>query len=527
LFANGFEFSAAKPQSSSLLTVSVPVGLGFGNNSGEILVRGLGHNFINQGFSPILRGFNSQGLQVRPGRTLALIGGKVTLEGGVLAAPGGYVQIGSTSSGTVGFDPNLILNYEGASFDNVRFAQRSVVDVSGVRSGSIGVRARNIEFVDGSVLFARNLGDRDSGRIGLTASESISISGTDPIARIPGSFRTEALGSGSGGDIVIEADRLRVEKGGALQTISYTTGRAGDIFLKVSDAIDIIGFSPRDFRALSSVVSLSFGSSSSGNIAVETRQFTVKDGGLLVSGIIGPGEGGDVEISASELIELSGYNPFVLGPSAISAATGFGSAGEVRINTSRLLLKNGGRIDSSTFASGTGGSVSIDASESVEVSGTVPGSRNPSLIISSANLLDEAFRNFYGIPGNSALTGNSGSVILNTDRLTVSDGASISVQNDGTGNAGTIQINTPSIFLDNSGSISARTVSGEGGNIQISSQDIRLFRNSGITTTAGGSGNGGNIFINTDTLVALENSAIALSSARNVSEIFQLLVLLS
>jgi large exoprotein involved in heme utilization and adhesion len=204
---------------------------------------------------------------------------------------------------------------------------------------------------------------------------------------------------------------------------------------------------------------------------------------------------------------LSGFNPNTLGPSAISSSTGFGSAGNVILNTSKLFIENGGRVDSSTFASGSGGSVLINASEFVEVKGTVTGSLNPSLIISSANILDELFRQTFELPGVPTLTGDSGNVTINTQRLMVLDGALISVRNDGTGNAGNVVINAPFTQFK-SGGVSAATASGLGGDIQINSQALRLQNNSNITTTAAGIGDGGNITIDTDTLITLENSNI-------------------
>ncbi len=43
-FADDSEFNAVNPQASSLLTVNIPIGLQYGADSGNIIVRGSGHN---------------------------------------------------------------------------------------------------------------------------------------------------------------------------------------------------------------------------------------------------------------------------------------------------------------------------------------------------------------------------------------------------------------------------------------------------------------------------------------------------
>jgi large exoprotein involved in heme utilization and adhesion len=97
-------------------------------------------------------------------------------------------------------------------------------------------------------------------------------------------------------------------------------------------------------------------------------------------------------------------------------------------------------------------------------------------------------------------------VVINTGRLSVTDGARVDASNEGIGNAGTLKINANSIVLDTRGAITAATASGEGGNIELNVQDVLLLRNnSPITTSAGGTGNGGNIRINTSSLVAVPN----------------------
>ncbi|NJO94194.1 MAG: filamentous hemagglutinin N-terminal domain-containing protein [Hydrococcus sp. RM1_1_31] len=101
-FADGTLFNATDTQ-TPLLTVSVPVGLQFGQNPGAIALTGSGHalTVTNPIFSPVTRNRSSTGLQVRSGKTLALVGGNLLLNGGTLTAEGGRIELGSVAEGSV------------------------------------------------------------------------------------------------------------------------------------------------------------------------------------------------------------------------------------------------------------------------------------------------------------------------------------------------------------------------------------------------------------------------------------------
>ena len=511
-FSDGTQFSTNIAQTTPLLTVSVPSGLNLDSGSGEISVQGAGHSLVGQFGRPVFGTNQTVGLRTQTGKNLILVGGDVTLEAGILTAPGGRVEIGSVKNGTVNLNSNSNtwnLDYTQISnFKDIRLSTRALIDASGFGSGSIQLQGGKISFIGGSVAIVQNQGLLDSGGITLNASDSIEISGTDPIARIPGSIRSETLTSGKGGDILIYTPSLTLTEGGGINTVTYADGAAGNITLKVPDSIQIIGSSPRSSITQSNVSSATLSFGKAGNILVQTGSYTAKDGGSLLSSTSGNGAGGNIQIDANKSIELLGYQPNTLAPTAIGATTfGIGDAGEVVINTSKLLLENGGRIDSSTIASGNANSISITASDSVEVKGQVPNSLNPSLIISSGNILDPVLRASFGATNTFNLTGDSGNVKITTNKLTVTDGGLISVNNQGTGNAGDTEVFAHSIFLDNNGGITAATSSGQGGKVFIQSEQLQL-NNSNVTTTAGNRGNGGNIVINTDTLVGLENSNI-------------------
>src|ERR687885_2440048 len=94
--ADGSEFSATNPQAPPLLAINVPIGLQFGSNPGSIVNQSQASSTIPLPplDTPIPIPTNV-GLQVRPGQTLALVGGDLILDSGNLTAFQGEIQLGS------------------------------------------------------------------------------------------------------------------------------------------------------------------------------------------------------------------------------------------------------------------------------------------------------------------------------------------------------------------------------------------------------------------------------------------------
>jgi large exoprotein involved in heme utilization and adhesion len=170
-------------------------------------------------------------------------------------------------------------------------------------------------------------------------------------------------------------------------------------------------------------------------------------------------------------------------PSGIFAyTTGAGKAGDIILNTGDLKLENTGQISAFTEGSGNGGSVNITASQNINITG------QGKLAVESSG------------------TGNAGDISITSPIINLSDKAKIGVDSTSSGNtssgntisAGNITIQTNFLKLDNA-AITAKNASGNGGNININTQNLILRHNSEISTTAGSPnnpGNGGQITIN-------------------------------
>ncbi len=234
-----------------------------------------------------------------------------------------------------------------------------------------------------------------------------------------------------------------------------------------------------------------------GDVKITTRNLSLTDGGQVSASTYGRENAGSVIINAGNIL-VDGENNEGF-TSAIFSQVGSnaeGDAGDIQINTNNLSLTNGGLIDASTFGRGDGGSVIINANGNISADGES----------------NEGFTSgiFSGVAFSGI--GNAGGIKIKARSLSLSNGATLSANSEGTGAAGNIEVTTAKdIRLENRALITATTTGGQG-NIFLRSRDLILRRNINITTNATGTATGGNIFIDTGNLVARENSDISANS---------------
>ena len=516
IFNDGSQFSAVNPEAPPILTVSIPVGLQYGENPGTITVRGNGHNLFGdpETFSTN-RDNRPLGIAVTPQKTLALLGGEINLEGGNVTAESGNIEVWAVtdntqlsivdSNGTFTVEPsNTAINYT-----DINLSQAASIDVSGDRAGGVRVQGRNITLTEGSVILSETLGNGEGGLLQVNASESITADGTTSDFGYGSGLVAEIVpdATGRGSDLLVNTKNLIVSGGAFISSGTFGAGNSGSVTVNAESIELIDGATFGDvFVSPSGIFSQAIfsGTGSSGNININTKTLSLT-GGAKVSTVTGlGGDSGSIFVNAESIsIRGTAIDGF---PSGFDTTTfvGEGNAGNIEVNTARLLTTDGGQITTATFGEGNAGNLTVNATESVELKGATAQGRT--------GLFASAFQG----------TGDGGNLNVNTKQLTVEDGATISVSNfqsrnlapPGQGAPGNLNITADSINL-NEGIITAEANSGSKGNISIISNNIVLQNNSLLTTNARGEATGGNITIETDTLTALDNSDITANAVDN------------
>jgi filamentous hemagglutinin family protein len=419
----------------------------------------------------------------------------------------GSVTINATDSvevsGTVpgSLNPSLIISSANIVDPSLQQLLRLPPVPSG-KAGDVTINTSQLTVTDGALITASNQGAGASGNIRITADSVFLNGGGGITSELGGTYKAGqfsffspiTLGANKGGDITISTKQLVVQSGAGISTATFTNATGGDVTVNVSKSMQVIGSPSVNPNALSFIGASTVGSGNSGNLNISTGKLTVLNGGLVSAGTFGSGTGGDVTVNARESVEVIGVEPRQLTSSLVGVSTlGRGNAGNLTINTPRLIVQDGGRVDSSTAAAGSAGSITINAPKSVEVRGTVPGTSIPSLVSSGANIENEFTRQLFRLP--PIPTGSSKDVTINTGQLLITNGAQVSATNQGLGNAGNVRVNAHSLLVDYGSSITAATQSGEGGNIFLQTNTLQMRHGSQISSQAGQTGNGGNITI--------------------------------
>jgi filamentous hemagglutinin family protein len=440
---------------------------------------------------------NNGNLQVPLGRTLALVGSNVNLDNGGLFAPGGRVELGGLrEAGAVNLNldsNNLQLSYpDRISKADISLNNQSTVNVNGDRAGDIHIEGSNVSLAGASSI-ASLTGNQDSGEIFIGA-EKLKVAENSRIASI-------TSGTAQGGDITIDANSLELQDSSLIFTNSFlTTGKTGNINLEAKDFVNISNGAGISTFVIGRGDGTTTGSG--GNISIETKDLNLQNGNIIVSTFLGQGNAGELKITATNSVNLSGA--FIT-----TSSLGAGVSGSILIETKDLNVENGAGILTNVFDPVNAGFNTLDprfaSPESVTLFNQLISTINPENVgkANSGNLTIIA-DNSVKVSGQSA------------DGTTASY---LSTETFGEGNAGTLKIDTSKLFVTDGGGIAVSTrpnSQGKGGSLIINARDVEIsgtttneqFR-SGLFATTRSSGDAGEIQVNTDKLVVRDGGVIS------------------
>ena len=322
----------------------------------------------------------------------------------------------------------------------------------------------------------------------MVSADSIFIDGVNSNSGVYSGIYASASGFGDGGSINLQTNDLTLNNA-SISSFTTGTGKAGTIDIAAA-TVQVTGGAQIDSTSR-------------------------EQGGL----------GGDINISGSDSISISGLDETDTFPSGVFSSTfsdsaagdiviatpflivdqgriraetrGGGNAGSILLDVGKLQIDNGAQVDngsrflpeSQAPVTGDGGTITVVAQNTVSISGE-----------------DEGFRS--GIYSNTESDGRGGNIDLQAKRVKLDDGARISALSTGSGDAGQINVTATDSISSKNSAITTQADDADGGNIVISAVNYIDLYNSEVTTSVGGgAGNGGNITID-PTFVILDSSKV-------------------
>ncbi|MGH9786886.1 MAG: beta strand repeat-containing protein, partial [Terriglobia bacterium] len=509
-------------------------------------------------------------------------GGRVRIVGGqfVMDNVSGIQNL--TVGNAPGANPGISVIVDG----DVRLDNLSSISVgtgSGTgRSGDLEVTAQNgkIDVLGASFFSSSSDGPAPAGNISMTAKESVTVAGVDPIfgseevshittkgsASLEGgnitititgstlSVRDDAVIAtssidGRAGNITGSMDILNVLNGGRIASTTQN-GSSGTITMTANESATISGQS-----AIGNFSGIANNSQTSpANIFITAGKFVLADK-ARIDGDTAFNQGGTVKISGTESISLSGDSsvrssttagsgtslvlsaPTIMFDQArlstqISGAdpTRVGGTIDVDATAGNLTVSNNTRITTLTTGGAQAGQAKLRAADSiffttgarVETSSTGSGEAGQQTLFAN-NLLSLTGAG-TGLFSEASGLGSGGAILAQANHVSFSEGAIASAKSTGAGKAGSVTIegtasSAQSVVIDGAGSGIFTTTegTGAGGNINLFAQSVTVQNSGTLSAATSGAGDAGAIMAKVGILNLTGDASISSSSSATAS----------
>ena len=467
-------------------------------------------------------------------------GGDVTIDASSISLIDGGgiigITIGTGASGDLRVTASESVRIEGSAGGILSSSIGTLTLVLG-DAGDVEIRTPRLVLHNGGQVGSTTSAFGNAGDVSLVSDEAIVLSGRDDalgssqILSLSESVATSGLvspdfirsapqlaeiasidNSGNSGNVSIATPSLFVTDGGRIQIANRGLGDSGNLSI-VGDTVRLESGSRISAETLVG---------NGGQLDFDLRVLELDTGSILAT-TVGPGQGGNIRIRASERVEIVGEgiatirdlistaatDPVeALGNSVglISGTARDGQAGDIAIDTGALVLRRGALIAPITLGAGDAGRTTLRVAGDAIVDAS---------IITTATV------------GSGPDAGRGGDTSLEAENLTITAGGSIGTTTLGSGDSGTLRVgvrdrlslsgqnrsflNTPSSLA--SGAVTfEREVSGNGGDLLVSAARLDISNQATISASSGGRGNAGDVTIVTERLNLEGGATIAATS---------------
>jgi large exoprotein involved in heme utilization and adhesion len=180
-------------------------------------------------------------------------------------------------------------------------------------------------------------------------------------------------GAGSAGNLVVQAPRVTLTGGAQINSVTSGPGKGGTVMVTATETLSLSGTVPRPSGGMapSGIVAgaaeTAAGAGSAGNIVVQAPQVILTDGAQIIGSSLGPGQGGSVTVTAENALTITGRDSGLR-----ATASGSGRGGDIAIQAHQLQLTDGASLTAESTGTGNAGNVTITTQDSfLSTHGTV------------------------------------------------------------------------------------------------------------------------------------------------------------
>jgi len=420
---------------------------------------------------------------------IALYGGTIALKGAIIHT----TTVGTEAGGDITLTADQEISLSGNDVNSLGFSLLAVSAEEGA-GGTLHVEAPIIK-LHGAAMFTVVAGSGSVGELSVTATERLTLSGVDRNG-IGSTLQAGTLAGGEAGALRVEAPVIELQDGAWMSTSTAGAGQGGELIVAASERLTLSGADNNGRSSSLQVVATAEGNA--GTLNVDAPVIKLQDGAFMVTRTEGLGQGGDVVVTASEHLALSGTNKNGTSSSLQSNTLEDGKAGGLHVNATVIELQDGAFMVTRTEGLGQGGDVIVTASERLTFIGSRKDGDGSSL--QSAAIAD----------------GDAGTLYVDAPVIELYDGARMTANTRGSGRGGALVVTASELLTlsgaDNNGrssTLQAATFSdGEAGGVSVEAPVIWLHDGAFIVTSTEGTGQGGD-------LVVTASESITLSGADN------------
>jgi filamentous hemagglutinin family protein len=235
-------------------------------------------------------------------------------------------------------------------------------------AGNLSITTGDLRLYNGGSISSVGFFKGPSGNLVLNA-KTIDIEGFQPESFRPSNIAASTFSDeGAAGSVEVNADRIRLSRGGLIDSSSYNDGDAGSIRINATESVTIDGtgapgflptrlasaagpLNPPDLRERFRQPDNPMGSA--GDLVLRTDSLEVLNGGLVTVQNTGKGNAGTLDIQAGT-IRLDNQGKII-------AETRSGNGGELLLQADTIRLRNDSQIAASAGGDGNGGNIRLQS----------------------------------------------------------------------------------------------------------------------------------------------------------------------